>query len=311
LSPGSNEVNILKIAIIGTGGIGAYYGARLAAGGHDVHFLIRSDYEYVKAHGLRVESIYGDFSISAPNVYNDITEMPKCELVCIATKGTSNDTIFPLIDNVLLENGNIILMQNGFGYEEKLVALYPDAHVFAGLCFVCSFREGPGYINHVAYGKITVAPYNDGDTNTEKVAGVFKDSGMSTVVIDGLVEARFRKLVWNIPYNGLTVLLDCTTQLLAKEQSAKALVIEMMQEIVDAAAACGITIEPEFMDEMLEYTDKMPPYDPSMKLDWDNNRPLEIKAIYTNVIEYAAERGYEMVRARMLKLLLETMEARR
>jgi 2-dehydropantoate 2-reductase len=304
-------VYFLKVAIIGTGGIGAYYGARLAAGGHDVHFLIRSDYEYVKEHGLRVESIYGDFSIGKPNVYNDISKMPKCELVCISTKGTANDTIFPLIDNVLEENGNILLMQNGFGNEEELVKLYPDAHVFAGLCFVCSFREGPGYIKHVAYGKITIAPYKDGNVNTEKVAATFKDSGMSTAVIDGLVEARFRKLVWNIPYNGLTVLLDCTTQLLAKDHSAKAFVIEMMQEIIDAAAACGITIEPEFMDEMLEYTDKMPPYDPSMKLDWDNNRPLEIKAIYANVIEYAAERGYEMVRARMLKLLLETMEARR
>ena len=106
---------VLDIAIIGTGGIGGYYGARLAHAGHRVHILLNSEYEYVKQNGLIVESHYGDFSLEKPLVYNDINLMPPCDLVCVAVKATANDRVFPTPKPVLKPDGDILLRQNGFG----------------------------------------------------------------------------------------------------------------------------------------------------------------------------------------------------
>lgn len=302
---------VLDIAVIGTGGIGGYYGARLAHAGHRVHFLLNSEYEYVKQNGLIVDSHYGDFSVKKPLVYNDIKTMPPCDLVCVAVKATANPQIFPLLKSILKPDTDILLLQNGFGNEQRLQALYPSQHIFGGLCFICTFREGPGRIRHAFYGKITLTALNADDTDRlHALAETFRAAGVEIIEIPDLMLARWKKLVWNIPYNGLAVVMNCQTDLLVKDPAMLALTRAMMEEVLEAARACGVEIEAKFVDAMIKSTVDMVPYDPSMRLDYLAKRPMETDIIYGNVIEYAAEHGYDMKYAKMLKWQLECMQAR-
>jgi 2-dehydropantoate 2-reductase len=300
----------MDIAIIGTGAIGGYFGARLAHAGHTVHFLAHTEYDYIRQHGLRVESYLGDFSLAQPLVYDDIAALPPCDLVCVTTKTTSNEFLLPRLGPALRPGSALLLMQNGFGIEPTLAALYPEARIFAGLCFICSFRDGPGRVRHTAYGRVSLAALEPDPAGLAALAQVFEGAGVEAETLGDVLTARLRKLVWNLPFNGLSVALDCTTEELGSDPAALALVRGLMGEVVGAAAAAGIAIEPEFVEARVETTQSMGPYEPSMRLDYLARRPMEIEAMYGNVIRFARERGYEMTRAQMLAQELAFLQGR-
>jgi 2-dehydropantoate 2-reductase len=304
----------MDVAIIGTGAIGGYYGARLAHSGHQVHFLARSDYGQLRDHGLKVESVEGDFSLTPGDirVYDDISQLPACDLICVTTKATTNDTVLPQLGPVLKPGSAILLLQNGFGVEERLAALYPGAQIFAGLCFVCTFRAGPGYVRHTAYGAISLAALNPADRGRlPDLSQIFRDAGLEAPILGDVLTARFRKLVWNIPFNGLSVVLNATTGELLESAPARRLLTALMREILEAAAACGVVIEDDFITQMLAITEAMETYSPSMRLDYLAGRPLEIDAIYRQVIAYAQAHGFTMTRAKQLADQLEYLQSRR
>ncbi|MDR1808053.1 MAG: 2-dehydropantoate 2-reductase [Propionibacteriaceae bacterium] len=303
----------MDVAIIGAGAIGGYYGARLAHGGHTVHFLAHSEYDHLKAHGLRVDSVEGDFSIPANelHVYNDVVDMPPCDLVCVATKATANDDVLPILWPVMKPDGVLLVMQNGFGIEQQLAARHARVHIFSGLCFICAFREGPGHVRHTAYGAITLAPLNpDDQVRLGQLEHLLTAAGLEVSTQPDVVTARFRKLVWNIPFNGLSVVLDATTKDLAESPAADRLVRALMAEVVEAAAACGVTIDAGFIDEMAGSVAGMAEYSPSMRLDYLAHRPLEIDALYRNVAAYAKDHGYTMARTEQLADELDYLQAR-
>lgn len=299
----------LDIAVIGAGGIGGYYGARLAHAGHRVHFLLNSEYEHVKQNGLVVDSHFGDFSLAKPLAYQNIADMPPCDVVCVAVKSTANAYIFPILAPILKPHADILLLQNGFGSEQHLQELYPGQHIFGGLCFICAFRVGPGHIRHAFYGTISLAALETNDyARLDQLAQVFRKADIETVVIPNLMQARWQKLVWNIPYNGLSVIMDCQTNRLVEEQAMLDLTRALMEEVLAAAKVCGITIKSDFVDAMIQSTIDMVPYDPSMRLDYLAKRPMEIESIYGNVIEYAAKHGYDMKYAKMLRWQLQCLQ---
>src|SRR5205814_9370453 len=138
------------IAVIGAGAVGAYYGAMLARGGFEAHFLMRSDYAAVRTHGLRIESYKGDFHIAAEsvNVHDDVAKMPRADMVIVALKATSNHLFEKLITPLLKLNTAIVTMQNGLGNEEDLAALFGRERVLGGMAFVCNTKVSPGVIRH-------------------------------------------------------------------------------------------------------------------------------------------------------------------
>ncbi|MDR1711244.1 MAG: 2-dehydropantoate 2-reductase [Propionibacteriaceae bacterium] len=291
----------MDIAIVGTGAIGGYYGVRLALAGHRVHFLAHTEYDAIKANGLRVDSVEGEFELPQPLVYNDPAAIPDVDLVCVAVKATANAAVLPNLPKAPA----ILLMQNGFGVEPELAKLYPGARIYAGLCFICSFRDGPGVIRHTAYGGVSLASLEPDPEGLAQLAAMFKGAGLPAAVIGDVLAARFRKLIWNIPFNGLTTVLGVTTDKIVGDPVTRGLARRLMEEIVAAAAACEVVIEPEFVDEMIQHTDEMTPYSPSMRLDYLAGRPLEIDVMYRNVIAYAAAHGYDMARTAMLADELE------
>lgn len=300
----------LKYAIIGTGALGGYYGGKLANAQKEVHFMFHSDYEWVKENGLKVESVNGDFHLPSVNAYKATKGMPVCDVVLVCMKTTSEPLLKSLLEPLMHSTTSVILIQNGFGNEERLILDFPSAQVGGGLGFICANKVGPGHVAHLDYGRLTLGSYTIADQEIlAAVCADFKEAGVPADVSDDLRLSRWKKLVWNVPFNGLCVVMNATTEDLLLNPSTYILVRDLMQEVIGAANADGSKIEDGFIEGMLDYSLKMKPYAPSMKLDYDFKRPMEIEAIYRRTLAEAASIGFEMPKVAMLKAQLEYMEA--
>ncbi|HHU35487.1 MAG TPA: 2-dehydropantoate 2-reductase, partial [Bacteroidetes bacterium] len=177
-----------------------------------------------------------------------------------------------------------------------------------GMAFICSTKVADGHIKHADFGELTIGSHTVKDPEVlEKVSIDLKNAGVPAKLADDLNSFRWRKLVWNIPYNGMTVIMDAGTEELMGEPHMRQLINELMLEVIAAGNTCGANIEEDFAAKMMDYTDSMRPYKPSMKVDFDAGRAMEIGYIYSNPIRFAAENGFSMkltsVMERQLKFL--------
>lgn len=298
-------------SIIGTGGIGGYYGGCLARAGKEVHFLLHKDYNFVREHGLQVNSCRGDFHLDGVNAYDNSADMPASDVVIVALKSINNPLLKDLLPPLLKPDTLVLLIENGIGVEAQVQAMFPQALLAAGLAFICTAKTGPGVVHHQDLGKLTIAPYTPGaEQRTAEVIRDFTEAGVKAVTAEYL-EARWKKQVWNMPFNGMTVALNTSTDALMANPSTAALIRAQMLEVIAAARALGVkNIDENFADLMLEMTAGMKPYAPSMKLDHDFGRPMEIGAIYTEALRQAREAGCPMPRLEMLEAQLRFIEGR-
>ncbi len=304
----------MRYAIIGTGGIGGYYGGKLARSGREVHFLLHTDYDYVRRNGLQIDSCDGSFHLDKVNAYTSTADMPAVDVVIVGLK-TTNNNLLPSLLRPLLDKADdgrkpvVLLIQNGIGVEADVQRMLPDARLMAGLAFICSAKRGPGHIDHQCYGHINLGNYSVGsDDDAKVVADDMQAAGITARMVD-YEEARWRKAVWNMPFNGMTVALGAQTDQLLKHPATRALIRRQMLEVIHAANACGVSaITEEFADQMIRNTDEMTPYSPSMKLDYDFHRPMEIEYLYSRPLAMAREAGAPMVSLEMLEAELRFLQ---
>ena len=297
---------IMKYAIIGTGAIGGFYGARLDKAGFEVHFLLHTDYQYVVDHGLTIDSCDGNFTLPSPKVYDSTSDMPQCDVVIVALKTTQNHLLPSLLPPLLKPDTIILLIQNGIGVEADVQQLFPSQPIAAGMAFICSAKAGPGHINHQFYGNINIGNYScHNPQRYNQMLADFRAAGIGAADVEYL-EARWKKAVWNMPFNGMTVALNTTTNRLLSCESTHRLIYDQMLEVIGAAQALGVkNLDSRFADKMIANTIKMPPYSPSMKLDFDFHRPMEINYLYTRPIAEARAAGFAMPKLEMLEAELQ------
>ena len=300
----------IRYGVIGTGALGGFYGGMLARAGHDVHFLFRSDYEFVRQNGLRIDSVNGDFRLPEVNAYHNPDEMPLCDVILVCLKTTGNHHLPELIKPMLHPKSVVVLLQNGLGLEEDLLAQLPGVDIAGGLAFICSNKIGPGHIHHLDYGKLIIGSYNVSDQEIlNQLVVDFQTSGIHSELSHDLKFARWQKLVWNIPFNGMTVVLNTTTDRLMANEQTRELSKELMLEVIHGANACGVPLKESLAQQMIDMTIKMKPYAPSMKLDYDHRRAMEIEYIYSKPIQTALEAGFVMHKVSMLEKQLRFIQA--
>lgn len=292
----------LTYAVVGTGALGGFYGGLLAKAGHKVEFLIRSDYEYVKHNGLRVDSVLGDFHIHNLSLFKNTEEMAPCDVVLVCLKTTQNELLKTILPPLLKPDTVVVLLQNGLGVEADLAIEFPRLNVAGGVAFICSQKAGPGHIRHLDLGKIEIG-LHCGD-RTDIVSQVCEDlthAGVSASVCVDLMYTRWRKLIWNIPFNGMAVVMNASTDQLIRHPATRPLIYDLMRDVVNGANAMGVALDEATARKMVDMTENMTPYEPSMKLDYEHQRPLEVKYIYSRPIEMARAAGYEMTHVEMLE----------
>lgn len=305
----------MRYAVIGTGAIGGFYGAKLQRSGLEVHFLLNKDYAHVQRHGLKIYSKDGDFCLPAVHAHASPATIPVCDVVLIALKTTQNDLLKDLLPPWVADQGILLTLQNGLGIEPQLAQLVNQSRVIlGGLCFICSHRGAPGEIHHQDYGSLTIGAYGDGyepqgvTPLLETMADHWRQAGVETAVTPDLGYARWKKLLWNVPFNSLSVVLSATTTEMMANPQTHALARDLMEEVQQAAASQGVAIPTADLEQMLRSTATMAPYVTSMKRDYDHKMPLELEAILGYPLAVARRKGLALPRMTMLVQLLQHLD---
>jgi len=328
LIPGCRFLSLaVKVAVVGCGALGSYYGACLCRQGCDTHFLLRSDYETVRDHGVLVRSDTGEFRVR-PCAASAPADIGPSDLVIVALKTTANDRFSELLPPLLGPDTAVLTLQNGLGNEEALAAVVTPGRVLGGLCFVCLNRDAPGVIRHIAHGRIVLGEFGrPAGPRAHEIARVFRDSGIPCEVTDRLARAHWEKLIWNIPFNGLGVASaagweawetpeltavaarhpNLTTDRLLSDPRWASLVQELMQEVIAAACALGHEIPDARADEEIRRTREMGPYRASTLVDFALGRPLELESLFFEPLRQAAAAGVAAPRLRRLCAVLENL----
>ena len=298
-------------AIIGSGAVGSYYGARLVQGKQEVHFLLRGDYEAVKQNGLTIKSCAGGFSLAPEplHLYRDVHAMPKVDCVIVTLKTTSNDQFDSLIRPLLKTDTAILTLQNGLGNEEQLAALFGPERILGGMAFTCINRIGPGLIDHTSHGNIRLGEFGGGPSRrAAELAALFARCLIPCDVLGDLRYGRWEKLVWNIPFNGLSTILDQTTDLLLATEAGEQLVRNIMAEVIASARANGVTMDDALIDANIKRTREMGAYRTSMHVDRRMGRALEIEAILGQPARAGAAKGVANPCMQMLYALAKMVQ---
>ena len=301
------EVKLMKIGIVGAGALGLYYGAMLQRSGLDLHFLLRRDYAAIRQNGLRVSSVDGDFHLPQVNCYTHPDQMGPMDLVIVGLKTFANAALPGLLEALIGPTTALLTLQNGLGNEELLADHFGADRVLGGVAFLCSNRGEPGSVHHLGEGKILLGEQAGGlSRRSEHLAELFRNAGVPCRAVADLRRARWEKLVWNIPFNGLCALQQQDVTVLLNHAPSRELIRDLMLEVIAGANAQGLTepIAPSYSDELLAFSDRMDHYRPSMQLDRHAGQALELDAIYAIPIQLAAAAASPMPRVAMLHSLL-------
>lgn len=318
----------MKIAVVGCGAVGSYYGTKLGHSGQETHFLLRSDYEAVRRKGVLIRSNEGDFCYN-PRCARTPEEIGTSDLVLVALKTTANEQFGKLVTPLVGPATAILTLQNGLGNEEQLAKLFGKEKVLGGLCFVCLNRVEPGVIQHVAHGAIVMGEYDRRpEPRTHEIAGMIRHSGIPCKVTDSLERAHWEKLVWNVPFNGLGVagaagyeavvkgslpaggeLGAClTSDKLLDEGRWEQLVRELMMEVITTANALKLKLPLETAEKQIARTRDMGAYKASTLLDFENGQRLELESLFFEPLKQAKRAGVATPRLAAMCEVLKALD---
>lgn len=299
----------IRVAVIGAGAVGGFYGAKLARIGHDVHFLMRRDLEAVRKGGLRIVSSDGDFHLSAA-AYESSEQIGPADLVICALKTTSMDQAEQLIRPCVGPETHIMALMNGLGIEEQFGRWFGPERIMGGLAFTCINRGEPGVLYHRAYGRVTFGHLQDNLEEARAAAAMFAEAGIETHVAKSLNQARWEKLVWNVPFNALSISAGAvSTQRIIEDAGLQELARTLMAETIAAGNACGCTIDADPMiTKMFAQTGTMGHYKTSMLVDFEQRCPLEVEAIIGEPVRRAQAAGLAVPQMDMQYHLLRHLD---
>jgi 2-dehydropantoate 2-reductase len=299
----------MKVLVIGTGAVGSFYGSLLAKQGAEVSVLARSDYEHVREHGIAITSQLGDYHFRPHLVVKRASELfgkPDYVLLCI--KVVEDADRVGLLREAVGPHTAIVLISNGIDVEQEIADAFPDNELISGLAFICVTRTAPGKIWHQAYGKLALGNYPQGvSEKTHRLCALFETARIKCEEASDITRARWQKCVWNAPFSPLSVLSGglATSDILTDQEP---FIRAIMAEICAVAAASGHALPEDIVELNIASTHKMPPYKPSMLLDFEAGRPMETEAILGNAVRCGQSLGVPIPHLESVYALMKLRE---
>ena len=292
-----------RIAIVGAGAIGSYYGARLALAGVEVRFLVRRDLVHVRDHGLILRERDATRRLEHVDAFATTAEIGPVDLVFVTLKTTSNSALATLLPPLIRPETAVVTLQNGLGNEETIAALVGAGRVLGGLCFIAVTREAPGELSgYHTPGAITLGEFGrPASERTQAIAGLLQRAGVNCRAVDSLAAARWQKLIWNVPFNGLAIAAGgITTDRILDDPVLAREVRALMNEVAAAARHFGHEVTEAFIQSQIDVTPPMGAYQPSSLVDYRAGRPVEVEAIWGEPLRRAQAAGLAVPRLQEL-----------
>lgn len=286
-----------RVGIVGASALGLYFGAKLAAAGTAVRLLARGDLPVLRSRGtIQLQDAAGTRALGPVEAFATSAEVGPVDVALVALKTTSAAQTRELVAPLLGPGTAILTLQNGLGADEYLGELFGPERVLGGLVFMSITRTAPGEVRCFHPGFLALGELGrPADGRTRAVGDLFARAGMRVEVVDNLDEARWRKLVWNIPFNGLSIAGGgITTDRICGDALRAELARILMVEVQQAAAAFGHVIPDAFLARQFEVTPPMGAYQPSSLVDFLAGRPVEVEAIWGEPLRRAAAAGVRM-----------------
>ena len=301
----ASDLNMAQdVAVIGAGAVGLFYGAKLQKAGSNVQFQSRYVKENITDDEIKVKSIWGDFSINA-DIYDVPGKMRPADIIILATKYLPNIDFESLLKPVVKANSIIVVLQNGINHEETLQQIFAHVKIVGALAFTCINRIDANNIHHLDYGLVKLGSLNaQAEVAAKKVYELFDEANIRAELCENLRQVRWQKLLWNVPYNPLSVVCQADTKQLMANQDITNYSRELMKEVQAIATADGISITDAEIEDMIDRTVKMQPYKTSMLLDHEMKKSIEIEAILGEPIRIAKSYGLDVPRMQSLYAML-------
>jgi 2-dehydropantoate 2-reductase len=285
----------VRIAIVGAGGVGGYYGARLAAAGRDVRFLARGENAAtMRRSGLRVRSELGDLRLERVAVFADPAEAGPAQLVIVAVKLGDTASILPSIAPLLAPDGVVLSLQNGVEKDDALVGVAGGRRVLGAVTYILANRPEPGVIVHTGtIQRIVVGELGGGESErVRKVVEVLASAGIDAAASGDIRRATWEKFVFLASVSGLTAVTRATVGEVRTHPATRALLRDAMLEIAALARAEGVAIEDAFVEERMRFVDTLPAEGrSSMAQDLLRGDPLELDWLSGAVVRRGGRMG--------------------
>lgn len=313
------DPSTLRACLVGTGAIGCYLGGLLTRAGADLHLLAHSQTDHLRENGIVIHRLNNreepTVRIQPVKVASSAAAIGPCDLVLIALKTTANGALPGLLPALIGPQTIVITLQNGLGNVATISRLVPSNRIMAGLCLIGAVRTGPGQVEcySVGPGAISLAEAEGLPTErTRMVADWLSRSGLAISVLDNLETALWRKLIWNVPFNGLAVAAGgITTDRILASQPLRAIAVQLMKELQRAAETRGVQIPDSFIERQIPFTEPMGPYRPSSLADFMAGREVEVEAIFGEPLRQGQAAGVEMPHLATLYALLDQIAGHR
>ncbi len=286
----------MKFAVIGSGGVGAYFGGRLAQAGHEVTFLARGAHlAAIRERGLRVFSTEGDFEIPAARATDDVSAIGAVDVVLLAVKTWQVGEVAPWLPPLLGAEGAVLTLQNGVEAPDEVARVCGRERVLAGVCRLMSYVAEPGVIRHagvrpsVEFGEWTGGPSVRARALQAALDGC---AGVAATLSADVAVALWEKFLFIAPFSAVGAAARKPAGAWRHVKETRDLLTAAMNEVVDLAQARGVNVAREAVDRTLAFTDKLPEdATASMQRDLLEGRPSELEAQTGAIVRLGREAG--------------------
>ncbi len=285
----------MRIAILGSGGVGGYFGGRLAATGSEVTFVARGAHlEAIRRHGLRLTSPLGDAHIVPANAVETIAEVGQVDLVIVAVKLWDTEEIAPTLRPLADRGAAIISFQNGVQKDELLRKYVPSDAIMGGVCYIAATIAEPGVILHTGtMQRLVFGEYGGGKSGRgEAFLAACLQAGIDAEFTDAIERQIWEKFVFLVGLSGTTSIVHQSIGPIRENPQTRSLLLNTMREVVEVGRAKGVPLAADFAENRLAFCDTLPAtMTSSMQTDLERGNRLEVPWLSGSVVELGAALG--------------------
>lgn len=302
----------MKIAVVGAGGVGGYFGGRLAQAGIDTTFIVRgATLETLRASGLTVESVLGDFKLDRVQATDDPASVGPVDAILLAVKAWQIPEAAEGIRPMVGPETMIVPLENGIDAPEVLTRMFGPANVLGGLCAIVSFIVQPGHIRHAAFEPVVMFGELDNrrTTRVERLMDAFDRAGVKAEVPQDIRRSMWTKFLFIAPMSGVGAATRVPVGVWRSSPEIRTLTTSILEEMCAVAAADGIDLGPDPVSKTWERYDALAPTSTaSMQRDIMEGKPSELDAQLGAIVRLAAAQNVPVPVTSLLYHLLLPQE---
>ena len=285
----------MRYVIMGTGGIGGFFGGKLANSGEDVWFVARGKHlEAMKNHGLQVKSTSGNFTVPPGTMTDDVASVGHADAVLFCVKSFDTESAARALSPILHDDSLVISLQNGIDNEEKIRKQIARGHIYGGVAYISSRITAPGEVSEVGgFQRIVFGPLNSAvNARAQEVHESLVRAGIKSELQVDVTKELWKKLIFIASMGSLTALSRLTHAEILANQRMVSLMFDAMREIQSIAWKLGIEVEPVDEARVLEGLKRFSgDTRSSMYFDLVGEKPMEIEALNGTVVRFGEELG--------------------